>query len=243
MMTKQKVMIGYPTGGSVHPAFTKSLVDLVHFEDTSPDDNYELSWVEYSASLYVQENRNILVTKARMMGADWLLQIDTDESFEFHVLRQLMKTADKDKRPIVFGLYSNVSQAPAQAEGSFLVIDMIYRETEKGDYESIVPPTDLRPFRVDAAGTGMMLTHMSVYDKIAKPWFELCYIWVAGQDDPQVMNEDIAFCRLAREAGYQLWCDPLAEARHHKTIALLPSTFRHFMERAKQVESEMRNLG
>jgi GT2 family glycosyltransferase len=240
---KQKVMIGYPVGGSVHPAFCKSLLDVQRFELQNPSEDYELVDIEYSASLYVQENRNNLVEWALEKGVDWLLQVDTDEKFQPTLLRQLMNTADKDTRPIVFGLYSNVQPAPAQAEGAYYHVDMIFREVENGEYSTLVPTTDVNPFLVDAAGTGILLTHMSIFKKIGYPWFWLEMIVPTGKTRPQIMNEDIAFCRAAREAGYQLWCDPLAEAQHFKSIALLPSSFRRFMERAQQVEQEMKALG
>lgn len=238
----ERVFCGYPVGGSVHPAFCKALLDMQRFEleqRFAGFDEYELLPIDYSASLYVQENRNILVDLAREAKADWVLQLDTDHSFQPTLLRQLMKTADAEHRPIVFGLYTNVSMAPAAAEGAFLVTDMIFREVANGEYENIVPPTDCRPFRVDAAGSGVLLTHVSVFDKIEYPWFWLDMIQIAGRRRPQVMNEDIAFCRLAREAGYQLWCDPLAEAVHYKSVALVPSTFRHFMARAEAVQKEL----
>jgi GT2 family glycosyltransferase len=237
-----KVLVGFPCGGSVHPAFSKSLLDLQRFELTEPSPDYTLLPIEYSASLYVEENRNILVDLAKDRDAEWILMLDTDESFKPNLLRQLMHTADPDAAPIVFGIYSNIMRAPAQAEGAYYHIDMIYGEVENGEYKAMTPPSEVRPFQVDAAGTGVMLTHISIYDQVAYPWFTLDYILPTGKTRPQVMNEDISFCRKLRMAGYRLWCDPQAEAIHYKTLALLPSAFRHFMERAKQVQEEMKAL-
>lgn len=239
---KAKVMIGYPVGGSCHPAFTKSLLELQRFELLNPAEDYELLPIEYSSDLYVQNNRNILVELAQIRGADWLLQLDTDEGFKHDALRQMMKTADRATRPIVFGLYSNIMRAPAEVEGGYYYVDMIFREVENGEYENIIPASDYRPFLVDAAGSGVLLTHMSIYDRIEYPWYWVDLIQPEGKARPQIMNEDISFCRKAREAGFQLWCDPRVEAEHFKTMALLPSNFRHFMERAKQVEQEMKGF-
>ena len=237
---KPLVLIGYPVGGSVHPAFCKSLCDMVRLESLSPSKDYDLLPVEYSSSLYVEENRNLLVKVARDKGAQWLLQMDTDESFAPEALRLLMQTAKECQTKIVYGLYSNVQLAPESVQGGFYVVDMIYREVANGEYESIVPPSDFKPFLVDAAGSGMLLTHLSVFERIEYPWFWLDLIIPRGKTEPQVMNEDISFSRKAREAGYQLWCDPRVEARHYKTVGLLPSTFRHFLIRAENVEKEMR---
>jgi GT2 family glycosyltransferase len=179
---------------------------------------------------------------AKDAGADWLLQCDGDEGFQPTLLRQLMQTAQTHKAPIVFGLYSNVMKAPGDVEGGFYHVDMIFREVETGEYKNIAPPSDSRPFQVDAAGSGVLLTRLDVFDKISWPWFWLDLIHPEGKAKPQIMNEDISFCRAAREAGFPLWCDPLAEATHHKTISLPPSSFGRFVERALRVEKEMQKL-
>lgn len=233
------VLVAFPVGGSVHPAFAKALLELQRFELLDPSSTYALLPIEYSASLYVEENRNIIVDLARERGAEWVLMLDTDESFQPNLLRQLMLTAHPDDRPIVFGMYSNVMRAPAQAEGAYYHVDMIYREVASGEYQTFEAPSDSLPFFVDAAGTGVMLAHISVFDRVGYPYFSLDYIVPTGKTKPQVMNEDISFCRKAREAGYKLVCDPLAEVIHYKTLALLPSAFRRFMEKANAARAEM----
>lgn len=239
---RQKVLVGYPCGGGVHPQFTKSLCDLQRFELLDQDARYEILPVEYEQGLYVMENRNRLVAKAREVGADWLLQIDTDEGFEPHLLRLLMDAALGLPAEIVFGLYANMQPAPAGIEGGFIFADMIFRELKNGAYENIVPPLDNRPFRVDAAGSGVLLAKVSAFDRIEFPYFWLEQILADGEDKPQVMNEDIAFCRKAREAGLSLWCEPKAEAKHFKTLPLLASPMRRFLSRAHQVQDEMVKL-
>jgi GT2 family glycosyltransferase len=239
---KQKVLIGFPVGGSCHPAFTKSLLELQKFELTNPSDKYEVINIDYVGGLYVQDNRNELVDEALRLGADWLLQLDADESFEPQILRILMQTADKKTRPIVFGLYSNAVNPPGEASGGFILMDMIYKEVETGEYQFIVPPSEIKPFEIDAAGSGIMLTHTGVYKKLEYPWFIATYCLPTGKKRLQPMNEDIAFCRTARKRGYHLWCAPLAEATHFKNLAVKTSTFKHFMDRAQQVQEEMKKL-
>jgi GT2 family glycosyltransferase len=237
-----KVLVGFPVGDSALPAFVKSLCDLQRYELLNPSPDYELLPIEYSAGLYVEENRNKLVDLAKDQGADWLFQIDTDEKFQPNLLRQLMSSADVKERPIVFGLYSNVVRAPQAVEGGYYCIDMIFREVENGEYMNINPPSDFSPFYVDAAGSGILLTHMSVFDKIEYPYFTVDYIRLTGKTRLQFMNEDISFCRKARLAGFKLLVDPLSDVQHHKTIALLPGPFKHFMDRARQVQDEFKRM-
>lgn len=50
----------------------------------------------------------------------------------------------------------------------------------------------------DAVPTGFMLIDLSVFKDLKEPYF----FW--GQNGE---SEDFWFCRLAREAGHQIWCD------------------------------------
>ena len=242
-MGKPTVMIGFPDGGSTSAMFTESLAKLVWYELSEPSAHYTLIGPpKHASSIYIQENRNDLVRKAQQAKADWLLQIDADESFEPTLLRQLMQTALQDPetiRPVVVGLYSNVANIGDIGDGSFDVVDCVYAETSNGAYRNVRPPENLQPFTVDAAGTGIFLTHMSVYETIGYPWYWCDLIQVTGKPAPQFMNEDLAFCRVLREHGYTIWCDPLAEVTHWKTIPLMPSTLRHFMAMRKKSELTM----
>ena len=235
------MLIGVPTGGTPLAVFMRALLDLQRFELLDPDPRYEVLPVDFAQSIYVTSNRNRLVRLARAAGAEWLLQLDDDESFEPHALRQLMDTALGLPADIVFGLYANTQPAPEGIEGGFIFADMIYRELANGAYENIVPPVNSRPFRVDAAGSGVLLTRVSVFDRLAAPYFDTPTIQVLGEeeDGPREMNEDIYFCRCAREAGFALWCDPRVEAKHYKRLPLLASPMRRFLTRAHEVEKEM----
>lgn len=238
-MAKQRVLVGWPDGGSVHGAFTKALLDLQRFELTQPSDDYEVIDCDRTSSIYITENRNNLVKLARAMKADWLLQLDGDETFEPYLLRQLFRTANGATRPVVVGLYSNIANFHEVGKGSFDVVDCIYGEVKNGAYRNVRPPENMLPFKVDAAGTGIMLCHMSVFSVVGYPWFWNELIHVHGANEPQFMNEDIAFCRSLREAGIEIWCDPLAEAIHWKNIPLSPSTLRDFMNKVRKAHLEV----
>jgi hypothetical protein len=227
---KQKVLIGWPDGGSVHGMFTKSMLALQHYELSNPSDSYRLMDPIRAEGLYVTENRNELVRQALDAKADWLLQIDGDESFSPDLLRILMRTADEYKRPVVVGVYANIGSVVEN--GGFNIVDCIYAETDDGQYRGVVPPDNMQPFQVDAAGTGIFLTHMSVFKKISAPWFWLEMIQLPSKK-VQFMNEDIAFCRILREHGFPIWCDPLAEAIHWKRLPLVASQMGKFIKKAQ----------
>lgn len=232
-MEKQKVVIGWADNGTVHGIFTESLLALQKFEQNTPSDEYVLIDIIRESGLYTEHNRNQVVKFARTLNADWLLQLDGDESFPPDLLRKIMRTAHPETRPIIAGIYANVGNFGRDGEGSFNIVDCLYSEGPDGRYR-IVTPTTVAPFEVDAAGTGVMLTHMNVFRKMEYPWFWLEHMLVNSQ--PELMNEDIAFCRKARNLGYHIWCDPLAEATHWKTVPLVSSNFRKFLIRSAEIK-------
>jgi hypothetical protein len=200
---KEKVIIGIPSGGSITAPLFQSITKLMQWENKNPNERYELIDVINRNSLYIQENRNNLVKDAKQLGADWLLQLDSDNGFEPTFLRTIMRNADKDIRPIIFGLYSNLGNIGK--DGSFEVLDCVYREVACGGYQPISVKDDGQMLEVDGAGTGLFLSHLSIYDKIPYPWFWVMLFQENGKT-PQMMNEDLAFCRTARNHGYHLWC-------------------------------------
>lgn len=232
---KPKVVIGWGDNGNTRGEFTKSMLDLQLFELKSPAETYELLPALRTSGLYVTENRNQIVRQAMNAGADWLLQLDADESFPPELLRTIMRTADAENRPIVTGIYANIGKM--EGDGSFNILNCIYAELPDGQYRALVPPENMQPFQIDAAGTGVLLTHLSVFSRIPAPWFWLYQIEINGH--AQFMNEDIGFFRLARDHGFQIWCDPLADVTHWKTIPLLPSTFGSFLRKAEEKKNQL----
>lgn len=236
----EKVVVGWPDGGSVASLFCTSMLAMLHYELSEPDDRYEIESFSARTSIYIQENRNNLVHTLLKTDADWLLQIDGDESFPRHLLRRLMITADADERPVVVGLYTNTAVVDAE-DGSIQLVNCVYREHENGQYQNVNPPEHMMPFQVDAAGTGVMLCHRRVFEALEYPWF-----WMELFEDEdgkrQMMNEDLGFCRSVRAAGFPIWCDPLAEVVHWKNLPLVPSTTREYLKNADKVFTDMSAL-
>jgi hypothetical protein len=234
----EKVLIGYPSGFSVNALFMQSMLMLQRFELTTKNDKYELVGEEGELGLYIAENRNKLVQYAQELKVDWLLQIDSDISFQEVLLRILMRTANKDTRPIVAGLYVNVGDV--RGDGGFEALNCIYREVEDGKYTTIIPTEDLQPFEVDAVGAGILLCHMSVYDKLEYPYFENG-VFINEDGGRQFTNEDIGFCRRVKQLGYPIWCDPIADVVHWKTLPLISSQFRGLYKKAQENKERMAN--
>lgn len=65
-------------------------------------------------------------------------------------------------------------------------------------------------YKANVIGAGCLLIKLSVFDKIAKPWFNF------GRDKngKVVMGEDTWFANTARDAGIDSWIDPTIKVGH-----------------------------
>lgn len=91
---------------------------------------------------------------------------------------------------------------------------------ESQDDDGYYVPADLPEeslTEIHAAGSAGMLIRRRVLETLANPWF-------APSPDAGGLNEDLHFCQKAREAGFQLWCDP-SVILGHITLATVKPTW------------------
>lgn len=68
---------------------------------------------------------------------------------------------------------------------------------------------------IHAAGSAGMLINRRVLEKIGDPWF-------TPGPGAQGLNEDLEFCRKAREAGFKIYCDPAVGLGHITLTTVWP---------------------
>jgi len=64
-------------------------------------------------------------------------------------------------------------------------------------------------YKCEYVGTGLMLINLKVFKKIPQPWFNF-----GRKGTEVVIGEDVWFCNTARDAGFDVWCDPTLEVKH-----------------------------
>jgi hypothetical protein len=196
----EKVVAAYCHPGDIHASFHESLLDLLvydmAFHRRIVDGGGRLA---YQASANLAGPRNNVV-KQFLAGseADWLWFLDTDMVFKPDTLEQLLEFADPVKAPIVGGLCFSIDQGR-------LFPTMYGLRGEESNPEVIRfhewPPDSM--FQVAATGTGCLLIHRSVFERIrdfsppgsdkvgfneAFPWFQ------ETTHDNRAVGEDVTFC-------------------------------------------------
>ena len=82
-----------------------------------------------------------------------------------------------------------------------------------------------KPFTVDYAGFGWLLIEKGVFEdfdengkkKMPYPWFAPKMQVFESGTVQDMCGEDVSFCLDAKEAGYEIWCDPRIRVGHEKT--------------------------
>jgi hypothetical protein len=130
-------------------------------------------------------SRFTLVKNALLFNPEYLLFTDSDIAFPVDALDRLMAHG----KDIVSATYVT-RRPPHRALGAALD-------------DNDIPPGATGMVQMHWIPIGFALIKAEVFLKVPKPWFPLKYI--PEMDDME--SEDYGFCDLAREAGYELWCD------------------------------------
>ena len=74
-----------------------------------------------------------------------------------------------------------------------------------------------KPFTVDYTGFGWVLIKKGVFESLEYPWFAPKMQVFDSGEVQDMCGEDVSFCLDAKEAGYEIWCDPKIRVGHEKT--------------------------
>ena len=177
-----KICIAYPSPEYVHVGFVASLLQLLQ--------NLMLKGIQAAIAGHqgsrITVNRNILVEMAKVSKATHILFIDADMVFNHDVLERLLEH-DKD----FVGATACKRDGSGKALGQFMIGD--------NDNSTVRVETGLVEAKI--IGLPLALIKMEVFEKLKKPYFAEPAMGELAE------GEDLYFCRIVREAGYQIWCD------------------------------------
>lgn len=217
MKSGHKVSIGACDPGQVNAAWAYNMIQLVQVRDDRLG-----PFVRIKGSGLLSKLRNRVVAGfLDNTKSDWLLMIDTDEQLSVQTFDKLIQAAHDKERPVVSGLvfaafdaHKNLYPKPvpaifAESEAGFLPL-------YKYDKDSI--------FEIEACGTGCLLIHRSVLEKmreVADPnqgdnW---CWFW-DGPINGEWISEDLLFSRRIRQLGFPIYVHTGAILPHQKSYWL-----------------------
>ena len=183
----RKILVASPSSGRLDHRFYDSFLDMV--QATAPIVTLRKAWAMGSR---ITSARNGIVDHARMVGCTDILWIDDDTKFPLNGLIRLLEH-DKD---IVCATTCSRSGSDNTPIGVAL---------EGQDGQTLV--------KMERVGFPFMLTKMSVFDKLRKPYFAEPPVWMFNKEistryeETDVLGEDTYFCLNARAAGFDIWCD------------------------------------
>jgi hypothetical protein len=141
--------------------------------------------------------------------------MDSDMVFPKETLVELFKTAEEKNTKMVTGVYyqrkgANFpvlwSRGSEVESGEISGLNNKRSETNKYVGSFMFPHPDKKEAsQCHAAGFGCVLVHREVFEVLDRPWFKFI---------PGTCSEDFYFFVNAKEAGYQLWYNPVPELGH-----------------------------
>lgn len=181
-----KVAILVPSMSEVKADFAMSLAAMCGY--TAAVGGYHLAILNEKSSM-ITAARNNLVRKAIDLGFDKALFLDSDMKFQPDALVRLAG----HNVQIVAATY-NKRVHPYTTLGTF-------PQPITAEHEGLVPATTLPG--------GIMMIDRAVFDKFPSPWFRETYetAFVSADNPDGIVGEDINFCRSAKKAGVDIWCD------------------------------------
>lgn len=178
-----KIAICVPARDTVHAGFAKSLANLTATLAKNKID-YELL---INLGSVIAQQRNTLVDQAVAVNASHILWLDSD----MHIPASTVKRLLSHNSDIVAATYS--TRIKPQRSVAFLdQYNLDHRLTATTGVHSVF-----------AVGMGCMMVKIQVYKNLPKPWFQ--YHW--NEDTEELSGEDIYFCKLAKDHGYEIYID------------------------------------
>lgn len=153
--------------------------DLVLLIKKNPDSIFATATGTYLSNL-----RTKLARTALQNGASHILFIDSDMRFPDSTIDRLVK-ADKD----IIG-----ANCVSRTQGT---------TTARIDEQFVQSKGKTGLEQVDFLGMGVTLIKAEVFKKLDEPWFAMPW----NMAEKEHVGEDIYFCKMARDAGFEVWVD------------------------------------
>lgn len=226
MKSQDTIAIGWIDPGVIDGMFALSLLEVYRSRPRVK----QLLRVEGSGLL--SRMRNEIVAGFLDGGCDWLLMVDSDESFTAADFDKLVTTAHAKERPFVAGLYFGTWSGGGDIYPQ--PIPLIFRRSEVGtQYAPVYDYPADKVIEVHCAGTGCLLVHRSVFETIRErnATQHTGDRWCWFMDMPvngQWFGEDMFFCRAVESCGFPMVAHTGVILGHRKRYWLTEQHFERY---------------
>lgn len=203
-----KVRVAVPTRSHNYSEVSLSLTRLLL--NLQKSEKYDVD-VQISYKQPVDANRNKIVKKFLSSECEWLLMMDADIVPPENIL-DMIEHGKKIVSATVLGMKDGVPHP--------LIMKMdddkeMYRMVGLDQYQDELRDDGL--IEIDGSGTGCILIHREVLEKMEPPWFKFEY----NKFGDIKYSEDYKFSQKAKEMGYKIYCDTNMPCKHFKKVDLL----------------------
>ncbi len=186
--TTPKIMIAVPCMDQVPAPFCQSVSMIQKVGECA---------IAFQIGSLIYNSRNMLAAKAVEIGADYVLWLDSDQTFNPDLLVRMWKTLTENKLDILTGLYFR--RVPPYSPVLFDKLDMKDGICEWTDWKD--KPIPLELFEVGGCGFGCVLMKTDVFFDVQGKYGDMF-------GPINRVGEDLSFCWRARQCGYKVFCDP-----------------------------------
>lgn len=251
---KSSVVVSYIHPGEVDGEFCDSLIGMLLYDHRNnarildpPGGQISLFSGPRVAEARSQIVDGFLNTQF-FKGAEWLLMIDSDMTFDADTLDRMLEVADPETCPILGGLCFAGSPATK-------IYPTVYRLVQEDGFAGVEPVLDYPKdslVKVGATGAAFLLVHRSVFLRMAAPHphgfgsfpdgVANPYPWFVegGTTKGRPYGEDIAFCMRANALNIPVHVHTGIKIGHVKRFTLTESSFEERREAGPKNSGENR---
>lgn len=190
-----KILIAVPTFENIKAECFKSIYGL------KVPEGCEL-YFDYVAGYDCAKARNQIAKNAIASEFDYVLMVDSDIQLPNDTLIKLLKC----NSDIALGWYYRKRTKTDQT--------IIYNFGKNFDDNNCIKGKTMiheipRPIEVKGGGLGVCLIKVETFNKLDYPYFKF-----VTYDDDSVLSEDLYFCNLASQNGFNIKCHPGVKGNH-----------------------------
>lgn len=210
---KDSIAFLMPCGAGVEPRSVQSAMSLVGF---SIANGFMIRQIGVTERTVVHTARNFLAAEFLRSECEWAFWMDSDMILEPRTIPVMINKIKAQGGLIGTGVYYQrlgihkpliFKRDPKTPDGKLLFPGQM---PDDYGHAHIIPASGATGlFKCDAAGFGCFLTHRSVFDRMAQPYFRNHF-----QADGKEVSEDFYFCIQARLLGYDIWVVPELRCGH-----------------------------